>query len=444
MKVVVANCVTLNGGDAAILSALLQSVAEAWGQAEVTVFDAHAGTAGQRFESVRVVPSFAPARVHAAGGKRRWLERRVLGKAHFARLLSAALLLRRGLTRAAQALCDASEFERLCLYRDADVVVSTGGTYLVPTYNLDGKVFELAMAHVFGVPLMLYTQSIGKLRGHPNADALRFCLERARLILLRDERSLENLRDLGVDTARCLVRPDAVLGGADEARLSAPRSLPERGLDVVISVRSWSHFASGDAQTGMARYREAVARAVSWLVRECDAQVLFLSTCQGIDRYGFDDSRVADEVAVMLDPEVRARVTVDQGQHRHEELSKALGRADLVIATRMHMAILGLCAGVPVLPIAYEFKTEELFSSLGFSDWVERIDEVTADSLVGRVGHVLRQIGPRRAALSAAVLDQKRRAQQASGAMAAALAAHEAESPAGWMWARVAAENGWD
>jgi colanic acid/amylovoran biosynthesis protein len=58
-----------------------------------------------------------------------------------------------------------------------------------------------------------------------------------------------------------------------------------------------------------------------------------------------------------------------------------LGGFDLVLATRMHVAILALSAGVPVLPIAYEFKTQALFDRLGLGEWVQDIEQVRPDTL---------------------------------------------------------------
>ena len=51
------------------------------------------------------------------------------------------------------------------------------------------------------------------------------------------------------------------------------------------------------------------------------------------------------------------------------ELAKGF---DFVVATRMHMMILSLCVGTPVLPIAYEFKTKELAARLGIADVTAR------------------------------------------------------------------------
>jgi colanic acid/amylovoran biosynthesis protein len=61
---------------------------------------------------------------------------------------------------------------------------------------------------------------------------------------------------------------------------------------------------------------------------------------------------------------------------------QALREFDFAISTRMHMAILGLCAGLPVLPVAYEFKTTELYKALGQAEWVTDISAIESAAFV--------------------------------------------------------------
>jgi colanic acid/amylovoran biosynthesis protein len=70
-----------------------------------------------------------------------------------------------------------------------------------------------------------------------------------------------------------------------------------------------------------------------------------------------------------------------------------LTRFDVVVATRMHMAILSLCAAVPVIAIAYEFKTRELFSKLGIQCYACDINSLTADSLISVFECLMRELG---------------------------------------------------
>src|SRR6185295_15612118 len=76
---------------------------------------------------------------------------------------------------------------------------------------------------------------------------------------------------------------------------------------------------------------------------------------------------------------------------------------DLVIATRMHMAILALSVGTPVLPIAYEFKMRELFERLGQERWVQDIEVISGDALIYAVDQFLRELPEIRGPLFTAV-----------------------------------------
>ncbi len=73
-------------------------------------------------------------------------------------------------------------------------------------------------------------------------------------------------------------------------------------------------------------------------------------------------------------------------------------------------AILALNAGTPVLPIAYEFKTEELFDRLGGASWVTRIEDMDPQSIVARVESLFDELPERRAVLFEGVAEERKRA----------------------------------
>jgi colanic acid/amylovoran biosynthesis protein len=178
---------------------------------------------------------------------------------------------------------------------------------------------------------------------------------------------------------------------------------------VGISVRRWSFFKGGDGDAGMKRYSAAVARAAEWLVRTLGCEITFISTCQGIPEYHYRDSEVADEIfAQIADASLRSRMRVDSSFHNPVELQAILSQFDLVIATRMHMAILSLCVGVPVFPIAYEFKTTELFTRLGMGQWVMPIEDAADDKLSVMLEDFIRNLPARRKALFEGVEEERK------------------------------------
>ena len=425
MRVAVLNAVLANGGDAAIALGLLRALRAALGDAlEAAVYDSLPDVTAPLYPELEVSPSplrlaWTPeARGLAARGRRaaRWLASR-------RRLRRAADALGGGRTGAARRLAGEAGYGVLADLAGADLVVSTGGTYLVEHYWLGPRLLELDLVRRLRRPLVLFTQSLGPFRKRGVRRALRRLLPYARLVLVRDERSARHVRDVAPE-ARVAVAADAAFALADPGVLAEARArvLPEgRPLRVGVSVRDWPHFQTTTAEEGMRRYRASVAALVTHLVRARGAEVRFFSTCQGLPAYRFDDARVAAAIAGEMPDDVRRRVEVVTAYLRPERTMAEAARCDLVVATRMHAAILALCAGTPVLPIAYEFKTREVFGRLGVEAWVQEIEGVTPEGLVEAAEGVLAALPAARAGLFARVEAERADAMAAGARVVEAL-----------------------
>ena len=127
----------------------------------------------------------------------------------------------------------------------------------------------------------------------------------------------------------------------------------------------------------MESYCAVMAELVKDLIERRGAHLTFISTCQGAPEYWTDDSRMAEQIVSRLPERLRRDARIDHRFRRPNELIDALSSFDLTIATRLHAAILSLCAGTPVLPIAYEFKTSELFQRFGLGDAVIDIETMS-------------------------------------------------------------------
>jgi colanic acid/amylovoran biosynthesis protein len=402
VKVVITNAVTLNGGDAAILRGVMHVLRSVRPEARFTVFDSQAETASRYYPDIDYQTLLYDT---VESGRTQRL--------HLWRLLGAAALKRRGAHRAADLLTSRSEGRALQAYAEADLVVSTGGTYLVEHYDIRHRLFEFALCRAMGKPVVFFTQSLGPFRDPKQRRQLRRAFDASPLVLVRDEQSQHHLLDLGVDPAKIHVLADAVFALADEDTLAraAGRTLPAtRSLRVAISVRHWDHFRGTDSDAGMARYVAALASLADHLVSSRGAEVEFLSTCQGIGEYWTHDTETADRVVGAMKSANAERVTVNRGFHQPTALGEIFAGFDLVVATRMHAAILALNAGTPVLPIAYEFKTEELFDRLGAASWVTRIEDMDPQSIVARVESLFDELPERRAVLFEGVAEERKRA----------------------------------
>jgi colanic acid/amylovoran biosynthesis protein WcaK/AmsJ len=403
MKILITNIVTLNAGDAAILHAMMNVLRAAFGDTtEFVIYDKH-GDAPRRYYPNQVFRQLLyltretnlaqlPKALHRLDQLRFRLG--LWGMKHGIQIVQHLFLHR-------------VERRDLTDYKTADLIVSSGGTYLVEQYSLAARIFDYQLSLYLEKPLVFYTQSLGPFSNEANREALLPIFEKSVAILVRDKQSLRNLRDLGVKKDNVHLAADAAFALSDSAALESAKRHGERQgkhLRVAISVREWLHFKTiVDPLQGMDRYKKALCALSEYLVEKHNAEITYLSTCQGMPEYWTDDSKLAQSIVDLLPDNIRPSVSVDSSFHNPLVLAQKLKDYDLVIATRMHMAILALAGGTPVVPIAYEFKMKELFERLGQECWVLDIETISGDALITNVNQFLEALPQIRETLFTAV-----------------------------------------
>lgn len=391
-RILITNIASLNTGDAAILWGMQQMLRERYGEhCRITALDREAEAAQRCYPWAEFKPALFPSLQPGPLG--RWLSR--MGYRHRyerlrSRLLRLALRLhRRGLPWLARLLVSREDWDSFNSYAEADLIVSTGGTYLRENYSLASAIHGYEFALATGRPLVFFTQTLGPFRAPRNRQAFGKIFRQARAILVRDEPSRHHITELGVTDQHIHLCRDAAFALPPPEASPAPRA--NSPLRIAISVRSMSFFG-GEDSTLQQRYEAAIAALAEEAVRNHGALVVFLSTCQGIPEYWTDDSRDAGLIVEQLSEAVRPHVQID-GQFRGPtEIVRAYADFDLVIATRMHAAILSMVAGVPILPIAYEFKQEELFGQLGLADVLLRVDQLQTEEAVQLLSNTLARL----------------------------------------------------
>lgn len=350
MKVAITNAVLSNTGDAAIFRGIQESLLEAGvcENEEITVFDSDAqGTAGI-YSDVTVLQQLTLAPPRTRLKIRRSLQRvrtRIV-RAIVRHPNTAKALLLRGLVKHTQF---AKAYDAM---RRSDVVISTGGTYMVDHYDYAPKVLELEIARALGKPIYLWTQSMGPFQSARSSATIKRLDGRIAAAFFRDARSMNAWRDINRLPEDFAVVPDVAFA-MHHSR--GPRGARKDGKTrVAISVREWSKGGVDSESFSATDYELHMRQMASTLLNQ-GREVIALSTCQGLERYAIDDSKYARRVFSGLP------VNIDASHRTPEQLLAELSKVDLVITTRMHLAILSLMAGTPTIAIGYEFKTMELF-----------------------------------------------------------------------------------
>lgn len=427
MHVVVENTVCLNTGDAAILIAIKEILDRALGrEARIYVFDSNPEVSERLYKEERYrrlefrkLLSEHVFKYEHGPHRLKNLAKKALNRIRF----EAIGRLGRGRNALARLVLDHESRKSLEIYRDADFVVTTGGTYLVENYNLKKRIFQFQIDSLLRKAPIFFTQSLGPFNNGYNRTYLKKVFDQSSLILLRDEKSLGHISNIVNDRNKCHVVADAVFALADTGRIGEILAAPEPPIPsgrVGVSVRNWNYVRDGE--DGMRRYIEAVRQLVVSLVQQ-GKEVTFVSTCQGVPEYAHDDSRTAGAIVAGLDSGIAGHVTIDDGFHTPEQLMELARGFDFVVATRMHMMILSLCVGTPVLPIAYEFKTKELAARLGISDVLMDIDAVTTAEAAGKLARFSSRLDRYRRLSLEAVLRENASAMSSVDLLKRALAA---------------------
>lgn len=381
MKILITNIVALNGGDAAIMYGMVVALRKAFGaDIEIHIY------ASEPIECKKLYPEFIFRETLGLKANRASFSKvRVLGRIlrmiQRYRYLSVSKLYGSGLKFFSYIL---PKEDRISLhdYASADIIVSSGGTYLIEPYGLITQYTDYSICYNLKKKVCFYTQSLGPFTRSHTIKWMRSVFSDSPCILVRDQRSYNHINDLAIIPSPNVIKiADAAFSLAQQQDLdfAINRKLP-KSLKVAISVREWEIFQGRTKEEGMEVYRYSLSVLVKHLV-ECGHEVCFFSTCQGLENYT-DDSKEAEEILKLLPKQIACKVQIQYEYVHFTEIMKQLRNVDLLVATRLHMSILSLIVGTPVLPIAYEFKTKELFTTLNLEDYVIPMDTISPETLV--------------------------------------------------------------
>jgi len=234
-----------------------------------------------------------------------------------------------------------------------DLVVAVGGGYLragtvtetLKTALVHGP--QLRAAARTTAPTVYLPQSIGPAR-YGTAPILRRALRKLDRVMARDDRTIKEVG--GPSVTRW---PDLATAGVVGGRQPGAEVHPVP----VLSIRAVHGKINPD---------------IYELARQLDAYDGYIQSTVG----GNDDRPAAATLA--------PRENVDR-----EVLMGPGGQPRVVIAVRLHAALMALAAGHYVVHLAYERKGFGAFGDLGLDDWVHRVNHFDVDTVRDQVHRLL-------------------------------------------------------
>ncbi len=369
-----------NKGDAAILNVLVQELRKVFPQAFINIATLDNITEASEFEESKYVNSFMHYFMFSEKS------RAIKGLYAFYCMLATILwcVIYTHLHRRADFLLPRNIKESLNDILTADLVVPIGGGYLRTVKSLEATMNLVMLLHpillstLLKKPIVLHSQSIGPFATPFQKRITRFVLNRTQGIIVREDRTLKTLEQIGVDSHLVIRSVDAgFLFRNEHPRalhdlVPALPSLKNKTL-VGITVRNWMEIKKQE------RYEKEVARFVDTITRDGNTFVLFIPQVTA-DLCHDDDREVGKRIYALL--QNRQHVLNLEEKYNHHEIKALYASLDYLVGTRFHSVIFSLTENVPALAIEYEYKTSGIMRDLGLSDWVIKIEDVNANLLI--------------------------------------------------------------
>lgn len=351
MKILVTNSVPLNGGDEALLRATYLSLQKALPQAEITVLCSNLELCRKYITDINLDSDLEYLRP----GKPRF-------KYFFFQKIRKILLqyFKIGLnSKFSLLLANEDEIRIKKLYRECDIVISSPGGFLHDHYPIVKRIEGFKLAFQYKKPVVIFSQSVGPFWKDESVALIQKEFKNLAAIILREKISYKYLSVCNVASENVHITSDAAFLWR---KLMPDLFVAKTGRvnSIALCFRNWPVINN--------QIEETISKAVdlcNFLLQDEDRELIFISTCQGIEGY-VDDSVHADAILARLSSEKKIKCKIDRQRYSPVDLIKAYSQYDAFIGMRLHSAILSMLGGTPAMGLGYEDKTLGIFEDLGF------------------------------------------------------------------------------
>lgn len=234
------------------------------------------------------------------------------------------------------------------------------------------KILKLAISTK--IPVMLYANGIGPVNKAKNRDRVAKILNQVDVITLRDEASLDTVKEMGVLTEVTVTAdPALTMKGIDKSRvekLLSDENIPYSENFIGISIRDWKDCT--------AEFWKEFARGVDEICKKCSLTPLWIPLKDPDDI----------EISKGIQSKMNTKGYVLKKSYTAEEIVGITGFCKFVIGMRLHSLIYSASCKVPAISIAYDPKVSGFVDYMGTSTAIE-IRDLNKEELVSEAEKII-------------------------------------------------------
>ena len=260
---------------------------------------------------------------------------------------------------------------------------------------------DILIAKFLGKPVVMFPNSVGPFRTWVGRFLSKLALNRCDRILVREPISYDTVKSLGITVPKILTTDTTLLFNSKSDASLKNYDNPVVGVSSGMYSRSLS-------KQEFNRYVLAHAKALDRAIEKHGFSVVFMP--HYVSGFRCDDLEICQLVLRKMKNADKAKIV---NTSNVEEFKELINRMDMVISSKMHPSVFAVSAYVPTLNVAYDYKQTGLFMSLGISDCVISIREVSCEKLLSKIDYVWNKKDEIRALLRARVPAAQKQLKQA-------------------------------
>ncbi|MDI3484052.1 MAG: hypothetical protein PWQ74_639 [Methanobacteriaceae archaeon] len=253
--------------------------------------------------------------------------------------------------------------------QEADVLINSGGDHLSGEYgrSIIITLVNLLYAIFLNKPIVLYSESLGYPKNLLLKFILNYVLERSSLILVREPKSYEYLRNNLKSRNYYLTADSAFLLNSSSINYKKENDAHVIGFNVSPLITNFAKSVD---------ILELSINTIDFLLKNMDVNVLLIPHVYGED----SDLKILSKIYEHFDSD---RVSLIDKEYEAEELKSIIGQCDLFIGARMHATIASTSMFVPTVGIAYSHKMHGIIGEmLGLKDYIIDIKDLSSEILI--------------------------------------------------------------
>ncbi len=245
--------------------------------------------------------------------------------------------------------------------KSSKMLLFGGGSLLQDVTSCKSILYYLAvifLAHKCGMKTMLYANGIGPIIKKSDRKLSKLILNKVDVITLRDDKSDEELKSLGVTKPKVVITADPAFTIDVDVSLSGKyftrmAGVPDGTRLCIVSIREWKNEAFN--------FAHELARLCDFMVEEYGLYPLFVPMQYPMDM----------EISKLVISKMKHESYIISRELSVPEMFSVLSESELVIGMRLHSLIYATTLEIPAMALVYDPKVSAFMESLNQPDWVD-------------------------------------------------------------------------